>query len=59
MDIGIYAKREGESLEKNIEQENENLGSTDKDWKRCCVCDSSLNITQVLQYENDLLPVYK
>ena len=39
-------QRGWESLRKYMKQENENLGSTDKDWKRCCVSivNGSLNI---------------
>ena len=39
-----------ESPWKNIEHENENYGSTDKDWQCCCV--SIVN-------ENNILVVYK
>ena len=50
-----------ESVWKNIEQKNENLGSTDKDWQCSCVSivNGSLNFKYVLQNENNLLLVYK
>ena len=47
-ETGIYAEREGESLE-NIEQENENYACTKKFWHCCCesIFNESLNIIHV------------
>ena len=45
LETQIFAEKE-ENLWNNIELESENLGSTDKNWKCCCVSivNGSLNI---------------